>query len=259
MRIGFFDSGIGGLTVLKEALKVLPNEAYIYYADTVNAPYGTKPRETVKKHIFNAVEFLSALKVEMLVIACNTATSVAAKELRDNYNFPIIGMEPAVKPAIEKNNGHKRILVVATELTLKEEKFQNLVSRVDNKHIVDCHPLSKLVTYAENFEFNKYIIKPYLKQEFSAFNFEEYSTLVLGCTHFPLFHSCFRELLPEHIDIIDGNLGTVRHMKNIITEKKLLTNSKLKGSVEYYISGTKVTDTVSINKYETILQDSGNY
>ena len=102
MKIGFFDSGIGGLTVLKEAIKILPNEDYIYYADTVNAPYGTKLRETVRKHIFTAVEFLSTLGVDILVIACNTATSVAANELRSNYFFPIVGMEPAVKPAIEK-------------------------------------------------------------------------------------------------------------------------------------------------------------
>ena len=144
--------------------------------------------------------------------------------------------------------------MVATELTLKEEKFQNLVSRVDNGHIVDCLPLPKLVTYAESFEFNHDVIKSYLKQEFSSFNLREYGTLVLGCTHFPLFYNCFREMLPEHIDIIDGNLGTVRHMKNILTEKKLLSGSKLEGSIQYYISGSRVTESSLISKYTAILK-----
>ena len=101
MKIGFFDSGIGGLTVLSEALKRLPHHDYLYYADTLHAPYGPKPKEEVRGYIFEAIEFLVRKGADIIVIACNTATSIAVNDLREKYQIPIIGMEPAVKPAIE--------------------------------------------------------------------------------------------------------------------------------------------------------------
>ena len=101
--IGVFDSGIGGLTVLKKIIEILPNEKYIYYADTDNVPYGTKPKDEVKKYINQAVEFLISKNVKAIVVACNTATSIAVKELREKYTIPIIGIEPAAKPAVENN------------------------------------------------------------------------------------------------------------------------------------------------------------
>ena len=120
MRIGFFDSGIGGLTVLSEALKRLPNHEYLYYADTQHAPYGPKPKEEVREYVFHAIDFLVDEGAEIIVIACNTATSIAVAELREKYSIPIIGMEPAVKPAIEHvANSSKRVLVTATPLTCK--------------------------------------------------------------------------------------------------------------------------------------------
>ena len=125
MRIVFFDSGIGGLTVLKRALVAMPNEEYIYYADTRNVPYGVKPKDEVRTYVLNAADFLSRQNIQALVIACNTATSVAINDLRQRFDFPVIGMEPAVKPAIVRNTG-KKILVFATSLTLKESKLDTL-------------------------------------------------------------------------------------------------------------------------------------
>jgi glutamate racemase len=134
MQIGFFDSGNGGITVLHDTLKVLPNEDYIYYADTLNVPYGNKPKDKVKKYILNATEFFIQQRAEEIVIAYNTATSIAIEELRAKYSIPIIGMEPAVKPAVEQNNNvDKRVLVTATALTLKEEKLRNLITKLDNE------------------------------------------------------------------------------------------------------------------------------
>ena len=124
MKIGFFDSGIGGLTVLSEALKRLPHHEYLYYADTEHAPYGKRPKEEVLMYVLEAVDFLVQQGAQMIVIACNTATSIAITTLREKYDIPIIGMEPAVKPAIEcVSDGSKRVLVTATPLTLKEEKM----------------------------------------------------------------------------------------------------------------------------------------
>ena len=102
--IGVFDSGIGGLSVLRQIIKLLPNEKYIYYADTDNVPYGLKTKEQILEYVENAIDFLNSKKVKAIVVACNTATSVAIKDVRHDYNIPIIGIEPAIKPAIENRN-----------------------------------------------------------------------------------------------------------------------------------------------------------
>src|SRR5437764_129738 len=101
LPIGIFDSGIGGLTVLQKAIQALPAENFIYYADTVHVPYGSKSKEEVRKYILEAASFLDAVGIKALVLACNTATSITVNELRTQYAFPVIGMEPAVKPAVE--------------------------------------------------------------------------------------------------------------------------------------------------------------
>lgn len=237
VSIGFLDSGVGGITVLKEAIKLLPDENYIYFADTKYVPYGTKSKAEIKGYIFEAVEFLAQKDIKILVVACNTATSIAVRELRLKYSFPIIGMEPAVKPAVEKNGKcSKRVLVTATPLTLKEEKFHNLVSRVDNEHIVDTLPLPGLVEFAERLEFNEDVILKYLSDELSRFDLKEYGTIVLGCTHFPLYKDIFEKILPTHIEIIDGNIGTVRHMKHLMEERGILSHNSKSGKVTFYSS-----------------------
>lgn len=230
--IGFFDSGIGGLTVLHESLKILPNERYIYFSDGDNAPYGTRPKEEVRALVLNAAKFIADQQVKALVVACNTATSVAIEDLRRVCDFPVIGMEPAVKPAVASGN-RKRVLVFATALTLKEEKFKNLVARVDKQQIVDYLPLQELVMFAENFDFDPAKINAYLKGKLSGFDLSKYSAVVLGCTHFLFFKKHIKQVLPPEIAIIDGNLGTVQHLKNKLGEN---LNSG-PGDIRYFLSG----------------------
>jgi glutamate racemase len=123
MTIGFFDSGIGGLTVLAESLRRLPAQDYVYMADTLHVPYGPKSQEEVRDYVLAAIETMMEEGIEALVIACNTATSIAVNELRERYDIPIVGMEPAVKPAVEMNRATgKRVLVFATQLTLSMPK-----------------------------------------------------------------------------------------------------------------------------------------
>lgn len=252
MYIGFFDSGIGGLTVLYEALKVLPNEDYIYYADVENVPYGNKPKDEIRKYIFKAADFIIEQGVKALVIACNTATSAAIEDLRKTYSIPIIGMEPAVKPAVEKNgDGHKRVLVTATAFTLKEEKLMNLIQKIDNENIVDLLPLPKLVEYAERFEHSKDIVGAYLQQELKRFDLDQYGTVVLGCTHFPIYRKIFRKILPQDVDIIDGNMGTVNYLKRILEEKG--NTNEGTGKILFYNSGIQADDG-GISIYEGLFK-----
>ncbi len=233
-RVAFFDSGIGGLTVLKECIKILPDEDYIYFADTDNVPYGIKTKRKVKGLIFDAVEFIVKHDIKMLVVACNTATSVAIADLRARYNFPIVGMEPAVKPALERCL-KKKVLVLATSLTLRLEKLERLISALDKNHRVDKLPLDGLVEFAERFEFDTDNVRKYLQDMFQNLCLSEYEAVVLGCTHFIYFKELFRLYFKNDVAIIDGNEGTVRNIKRILSEKSLL-NDKGKSDITFFIS-----------------------
>jgi glutamate racemase len=231
-KIAFFDSGIGGLTVLRDAKKLLHSENYIYFADTVNVPYGTKSNDEVFGFISEAVEYLSKMSIKILVVACNTATSLAIKELRAKYEFPIIGMEPAVKPAII-NSGNKRILVTATTLTLKEEKLENLLREIDTDNKTDKLPLDELVKYAEEFDFKGEKPEAYIKSKLSEYDFNDYEAVVLGCTHFLYYkHLIFNATGKDNIRIIDGNEGTINRLNTILYEYNLSSETG-NGSVEF--------------------------
>lgn len=246
MKIGMFDSGIGGITVLKEALYRLPNVDYIYYSDNLHAPYGTKDKSEVKDYVHSVAEFLIKRGAEAIVIACNTATSIAADSLRQQYNIPIIGMEPAVKLALQsKKQG--RILVTATPLTLKEEKYQNLVHSFDKNNQVDSLPLPELVGFAENYIFDERVTE-YLKNKLSSYDLMQYKGIVLGCTHFVYFKEIFKKIIPSHVELYDGNEGTIRHLHNIM-EDKLDQTKQEKGQITFYYSGEEDREHKILNKY----------
>jgi glutamate racemase len=249
--IAIFDSGIGGLNVLYEAIKEIGGD-FIYYADTVHVPYGEKTKEEVHAYISDAVAFLAKKKIKALVIACNTATSISVEELRKQYDFPIIGMEPAVKPAVELAK-EKRVLVLATLLTLKEQKFNELVERVDNAGIVDRYACPELVSLAESFSFDEDHVLQMLRKKFHKHNLRGYGTVVLGCTHFPYFKKTIAKLFPAKTDIIDGTEGTIRHLKNIL-EKKNILPKKTKGQITYYESGKAVKDDSRFTKYLKLIK-----
>jgi glutamate racemase len=251
LKIGFFDSGIVGVSVLYEALKMLPEEDYIYYADTKNVPYGTKPKDVVRGYVIEAAEFIASKGVKALVVACNTATSIAIEDLRKRFDFPIIGMEPAVKPAVERTGGGKRVLVTATPLTIKEDKLKNLIHRIDGENIVDLLPLPGLVQFAEKLQFDDDVVIPYLQEELSRCNGDEFGTIVMGCTHFSLFKDMYKKMFPN-ADVIDGSVGTVRNLKRILSEAGNLGGGS--GKVEYYDSGESVVDEKGMQRFDALLK-----
>ncbi len=264
MRIGIFDSGMGGLSVLHEAISKLPDQEYYFYADTKHVPYGLKSEEEIKGYVDEIVRFLLDKKVDAIVIACNTATSVAVADMRKKYDLPILGMEPAVKPAVEAAKGDERILVMATPVTLREEKLAKLLSRVDAKHRVDLLDMPKLVSFAEAENFDSDEVRDYLKERFGRFDTTKYSALVLGCTHFNYFKPLYKEYLGENISLMDGNQGTIRHLADVLgLEIKSDTKLQLKfnqpqdvvveGRITYYDSGDEITDNERLSKYMRML------
>lgn len=230
MKIAFFDSGIGGLTVLNEAMKVLPHESFVYYADSDNVPYGIKSKNEVSDLVHNAVQFLAQFDLKALVVACNTATSVVINELRSKYKFPIVGMEPAVKPAA--HNFKKGILVCATDRTLKEEKLNNLITELNAEDRVEKLSLQHLVDFAENFDFFNPSLENYILNQFKSINWDNFDSLVLGCTHFLYFEDILKAVLPKHVSLINGNRGTVLRLQSLIVE-----NDSLLDSNHYFVSG----------------------
>lgn len=239
MKIGIYDSGIGGLSVLHRALKKMPEAEFLYYADTKHVPYGEKTREQIKGYVEEVLQFLIGQNVDAIVIACNTATSVATKEFRGKFPVPIVGMEPAVKRALKlyQDTG-KRILVAATPVTIAGEKLHNLLDRVDTGHEVDLLSLPKLVRFAEAGRFDDPAVDTYLEESLKDFSLNQYAAVVLGCTHFNYFKKSFRKIFPGEIHFVDGNEGTIRQLKRILPSEM---KEGIPGKVTYYFSGIPAT------------------
>jgi len=251
MKIAFFDSGMGGLSVLHHATKILPQEEFIFFADEDNVPYGTKTPEEVLRFVDEAFKFLIAQEVGAIVVACNTATSVAVKKMREKYSLPIIGMEPALKVALD-TFPNKKVLVAATAITITGEKIRRLIKNLRAENLTELKALSRLVEFAERQEFTSAAVEKYLREELSGYDFENFSSLVLGCTHFNYFKDTLKKILPPHMKILDGNAGTVNEL---IRRTNLKSERAEKiSSVEFFYSGRKVNDAAELLRLKKFLR-----
>ena len=229
-KIGVFDSGIGGLTTLEEIRKLLPNENYIFYADTKNNPYGNKTKEELYSITEEIVDFLLNKDVKIIVIACNTATTNCINHLREKYkNINFIGTEPAIKVACDNN--YKNTLVMATQGTINSEKIQSLLDKNmkenENFYLLPCEGLANAIETKNEEKIDKLLFK-YLNE----YKNKEIDAIVLGCTHYPIIKDKIQSYFPK-AKIIDGNIGVAKRVKFILEENNLLSNSKELGSVEF--------------------------
>lgn len=236
--IAVFDSGVGGISVLKAMYKLMPNEDYLFFGDSQNAPYGEKTKDEVCRLTFHCTEYFLAKDAKAIVLACNTATSAAAKALREKYTgIPIIGLEPAVKPAVlydypSKNKLH-RILVMATPLTLREEKFLNLVRQYKDRAEILSLPAPNLVRYVENGMINSDEICEYLSSLLAPYKIHPVDSVVLGCTHFPFAKNDIKKVLGGSVLFFDGADGAARELKHQLETKGLLTDENKKGNIVF--------------------------
>ena len=213
--IGLFDSGLGGISVLHEVHKELPAEDLIYFGDSANNPYGTKDKDTIRDLSDDICRQLIQAGCKAIVIACNTATSAAAPFLRRKYDIPIIGMEPALKVAVDQHT-NKRIAVWATDLTLKEKKFQDLMDKWGKDIPVTRVPCPQLVRLVEEDQLEETdivddVLRHYMDQS------DNPDAVVLGCTHFVFYRKRLQQLFPE-VTFIDGNQGTARHLGDVLAD-----------------------------------------
>lgn len=230
--IAVIDSGVGGISVLSHLRKLMPNENFIYFGDSKNAPYGTKSKEEILKITRENIAFLLKRGVKAVVIACNTATSAAAKILRAEMpDLPIIGIEPALKPATLMFV-NPRIIVMATPLTLKEEKFLALCEKFGGDSEIIPLPCGGLVEIIESGETDGPRINLYLESIFAPFKDERIDALVLGCTHYPHIISAIRRYIPKETVVLDGGEGTARETYRRLFIADLLSESDCDGQVE---------------------------
>ena len=219
ITIGIFDSGYGGLSVLREAARSLRDVNFLYYADTDHVPYGNKSNAQILQYSEDAVRFLREEGADAVIIACNTASAVSAAALRSRYEFPIIAMEPAVKPALHEDHAD-RVLVMATPVTLREEKLKNLITREHAQTRVDLLPMPQLVTFAEEEIFDGAQAEAYVAMQLSGCDLTHTSAVVLGCTHFNYFKPLLRRVLWGYFrvspHIIEGSAGTVRRAADLM-------------------------------------------
>lgn len=241
-RIGVLDSGVGGVSVLRKAVALLPNENFIFYGDNANAPYGPRSHDEIRTLSAKAVDQLMNHGVKALVLACNTITAAYAATLRETATIPIIGMEPAVKPAsMVRSDG--KVLALATKATLALEKFSHLmdlygegVIPLEGKGLVEIVE-GGLADSPEADRALNAIFEPYLSEQVDA--------IVLGCTHYPFLRRRIEAFFPD-TPIFDGRDGTVRQLKRRLEETCALTTQNIPGRVEFISSGGK--DKVELMK-----------
>lgn len=250
--VGLLDSGLGGISVLGEALRQLPNEDYVYYGDTANAPYGDKTPEEVLGLVHQAVERLIELRCKAIVIACNTATSVSAGKLRQELALPIIGMEPALKPA-SLLPGEGKILVMATRVTLALPKFQALMAQYGRDAVpVPCPGLMECV---ERGELEGPQVTALLRQLLGPWLSQPVKAVVLGCTHYPFLRKAIAALFPKETPLIDGNAGSVRQLRRRLEEQDLLSDRQEPGRVTFLSSSEEPS---VLQRMQTMLELCAN-
>lgn len=233
--IGFFDSGVGGVSVLREAMRLMPNEHFLFYGDNKNAPYGPRPLEEIRALSAAGIGELLKRDVKAVVIACNTATSAYAEIIRaQRPDLIIVGMEPALKPAHFARHGGQ-VLVLATDATLRLEKFERLMALygsdvvpVVGKGLVELVEGGRAGT-PEAEEYLRGLLEPYMGRQIDA--------IVLGCTHYPFLRDPIQRLFPQ-AQLFDGREGTALRLKSLLEQRGLLTGGEA-GSVEFQSSGSQ--------------------
>jgi glutamate racemase len=254
LPIGFFDSGAGGIAVLKQAMAILPGENFIYYGDSGHLPYGNKSEAEIKALSLDCGAFLYEKGVKALVVACNTATSIAVQMMRDLYQIPVISIEPAVKPAVEAL-GDGFVLVLATPATIQQERYNRLLVRVGHTEKIINIPCAELAQMIETVDLNSPRFKAYIQAKFAPYRDRQIDGIVLGCTHYSFIGELIRKTALEIFEgpctIFDGKCGTARQLRHVLEERNLLNLTGRESTLRVFSSGCE-DDVALYQKFLTL-------
>ena len=221
-KIAVFDSGLGGISVLRELVQQMPRERFLYFGDSANAPYGSRPTAQVRELTLARIGELMDRGLKAVVIACNTATSAAIDVLRSRYpDTVVVGIEPALKPAAEAFPTGK-IIVMATEVTLREEKFVCLTEHYRGRCEIIPLPCPALVRFVERGELDSPAVEAYLRETLAPYLSPSPDAVVLGCTHFPFLKPAISRIVGEAVRFFDGSEGTGAQTKRLLSQRGLL-------------------------------------
>ncbi len=237
--IAVFDSGVGGISVLKELIKQMPDEDYIYFGDTGNAPYGSKDHGFIHDLTLRNAAMLVNSGIKALVVACNTATSIAINDLRKIYSdIAVIGVEPAIKPAVLQKE-HPTVVVMATPATLSEGKYVALTERYKNKAEIIPLPCPRLAGMIEKGIVSGKELDDYLIELFAPLKGRNIDSIVLGCTHYPFIRGEIERMFDENVTLFNGAQGTAAHTRHVLEEQGLLRTDNSGGNITLAASGDK--------------------
>ncbi|MGX7243450.1 glutamate racemase [Enterococcus quebecensis] len=238
--IGFIDSGVGGLTVVKEALRQLPNERLIYLGDTARCPYGPRPAEQVVQFTWEMSNFLLEKKIKMLVIACNTATAVALEEIKSQLDIPVVGVIlPGTRAALKatKNN---RVGIIGTAGTIKSGAYEIALKNKAPKTFVSSLACPKFVPIVESNEFHSSVAKKVVSETLNPLLLKKLDTLILGCTHYPLLRPLIQNVMGNEVKLIDSGAETVSEVSMLLDYFDIANTPEHKNKAnEFYTTGSK--------------------
>lgn len=214
--IGFIDSGVGGLTVVKEALRQLPNERIFYLGDTARCPYGPRPKEQILAYTWEMTEFLLKKKIKMLVIACNTATAVALEEIRAKLSIPVVGVILPGSRAALKATKNQQIGVIATAVTVKSDAYKTAIQQKSLQTNVVQLACPKFVSLVESKEYHSAIAKMVVAETLAPLQHQKLDTLILGCTHYPLLRPIIQNVMGKNVTLIDSGAETISEVSTLL-------------------------------------------
>lgn len=234
--IGVFDSGLGGLTVVKELIRLLPYEDIVYFGDTARVPYGTKSRESIIRFSKQNVGLLLKHKVKLIVVACNTSSSLALAELKKNFKVPIMGViNPGAQKAVRVTK-HKRVGVIATAATVNSQAYPRRIKELDRRIKVVSQACALFVPLAEEGWFNRSVTETVAHTYLDKLKKYHVDALILGCTHYPLLKPVLKRVMGPKVELVDSAREVAREVKAMLKQRGMARASTHRGKCEFLVS-----------------------
>ncbi|MEA3287646.1 MAG: glutamate racemase [Candidatus Marinimicrobia bacterium] len=235
--IGIFDSGLGGISVVRALVDLLPHEHLIYFGDTARVPYGSKSKDTVIRFSHQISSFMLEQQVKMIVVACNTASAVALDSLKQSFDIPIVGViEPGSKAAV-KFAPNKRIGVIGTSATIRSGAYRSAIREIDPEVQVADQSCPLLVPLVEENWLNDSVVKQVIQRYLKTFENDKPDSLILGCTHYPYLKVAIQEVIGDDVQLVDSGEETAAEVQRVLAEMELLNSERIDpGKHKFYVS-----------------------